>query len=272
MKERNLYALILGVSSGFGKATAIELAKEGYNIYGVHLDMGKRKHEAEDFRKFLEEIGVKARFFNTNAADDEKRKEIIEEIKKEHENANSNEHVLRVLIHSLAFGAIKPFFDKNHEEMLTKRQVEMTMDVMANSLLYWVQDLFKADLLAANSRIFAMTSIGSTRAMQNYGVIGAAKAALEAYIRQIAAELAPYKITANAIHAGLTDTPAAAKIPGFNKMLEVAKDHNPFNRNTLPHDVARAISKLVDENFYWITGDTIHVDGGESIINFIENY
>lgn len=271
MRERNLYALILGVSSGFGKATAIELAKEGYNIYGVHLDMGKKKEEAEEFRKFLEEIGVRAKFFNANAADDEKRAEIIKEIQKEHKEADNNEHVLRVIIHSLAFGAIKPFFNKDHSQMLTKKQVEMTMDVMANSLLYWVQDLFKADLIAANSRIFAMTSIGSTRAMENYGVIGAAKAALESYIRQIAAELAPYKITANAIHAGLTDTPAAAKIPGFDKMLKVAKEHNPFNRNTLPHDVARAISKLVDENFYWITGDTIHVDGGESIINFIEN-
>ena len=270
MKERNLYALILGVSSGFGKASAIELAKEGYNIYGVHLDMGKKKQEAEEFRKFLESIGVRAKFFNKNAADDEKRKEIIEEIKQEHDSSTENEHVLRVLIHSLAFGAIKPFFDKDFENMVTKKQVEMTMDVMANSLLYWVQDMFKADLLAANSRIFAMTSIGSTRAMQNYGTIGVAKAALEAYIRQIATELAPYKITANAIHAGLTDTPAAKKIPGFDKMLESAKEHNPFNRNTLPHDVARAISKLVDENFYWITGDTIHVDGGESILNFIE--
>ncbi|MFW5702324.1 MAG: SDR family oxidoreductase, partial [Bacteroidota bacterium] len=126
-------------------------------------------------------------------------------------------------------------------------------------------------LLAENSRIFALTSIGSTRAMANYGSISAAKAAIEAYIRQIAIELAPYKITANSIQAGLTDTPAARKIPGFHKSLEHAKEHNPFRRNTVPGDVAKAISLLVDEKLYWITGDTIKVDGGESILNFIED-
>jgi enoyl-[acyl-carrier protein] reductase III len=269
MAERNLYALILGVSSGFGRATALELAKLGYNIYGVHLDMGSNKKLAEELRQEIETHGVKAIFFNANAADDGKRAEIMQAIK---ENAAATEnHVLRVVLHSLAFGSIKPFFAKNPENMTTKRQIEMTMDVMANSLLYWCQDLFKERLLAENSRIFGLTSIGSTRAMDNYGAVSAAKAALEAYIRQISVELAPYKITANSILAGLTDTPAARKIPGFDKMLAHAKEHNPFDRNTVPEDVAQAIAMLADEKFYWITGQTLGVDGGENILNFIES-
>lgn len=268
MESNNYFALILGVSSGFGKATASELAKKGYNIYGVHLDMGSNKKLAEDFAAELRQEGVKVKFFNVNAADDTKRAEIIEIIK---EDFNSeNEPRLRVLIHSLAFGAIKAFFNENPDEMASKKQIEMTMDVMANSLLYWTQDLFKERLLAKNSRIFAMTSIGSQRAMEHYGAVSAAKAALEAYIRQIAVELAPYQVTANAILAGLTDTPAARKIPGFDGMLAHAKEHNPFNRNTLPEDVSKAVAMLVDEQFYWINGQTIAVDGGESIINFIE--
>ncbi|MCE5305332.1 MAG: SDR family oxidoreductase [Chloroherpetonaceae bacterium] len=266
--DRQLWALILGVSSGFGKETALELAKNGYNIYGVHLDTGENKAKTEQFRQVLETIGVQAKFFNTNAASDESRKEIINEIKKNQES--DPHHILRVVLHSLAFGAIGPFFDNEKEKMLNKKQIEMTMDVMANSLIYWVQDLIKEGLLAENSRIFAMTSIGSIRAMPNYGAISAAKAALEAYIRQIAVELAPLKITANSIMAGLTDTPAAAKIPGFPNMLKYAREHNPFHRNTVPLDVAKAISLLADEKFYWITGGTIKVDGGESILNFIE--
>jgi enoyl-[acyl-carrier-protein] reductase (NADH) len=268
--NRKLYALILGISSGFGKATALELAKQGYNIFGVHLDLGSNKQRAEEFRQELEVFGITAKFFNANAADDEVRTRIVNEIKNDFNDGK--EHVLRVLIHSLAFGAIKPLFDKNPDNACSKRQIEMTMDVMANSLIYWTQDLFVNNLLAENSRIFTLTSIGSTRAMNNYGAISAAKSALEAYIRQIAIELAPYKITANAILAGLTDTPASNKIPGFTKMLAHAKEHNPFNRNTVPEDVAQAISLLVDEKFYWITGQTLGVDGGESILNFIETH
>ncbi len=269
MVDRNLYALILGVSSGFGRACAIELARIGYNIYGVHLDTGANKEKTEEFRKGLEQLNIKAHFFNVNAADDKKRKEIIEFISEN--KSNHPTHVLRVLIHSLAFGAIRPFFSTEHDQMLNKKQIEMTMDVMSNSLVYWTQDLFKSNLLAENSRIFGLTSVGGSRAMANYGAVSASKAALEAYIRQIAVELAPYKITANAILAGLTDTPAARKIPGFPQMLKHAKQHNPFNRNTVPEDVAQAISLLIDEKFYWITGQTIGVDGGENILNFIES-
>lgn len=265
----NQYALILGVSSGFGKATAIELAKMGFNIYGVHLDFGPNKHKAEELCQYIASLGVKSRFFNANAADDAKRSEIIANIKEDFQNEDNPK--LRVILHSLAFGAIKRFFAESPEDMVNKKQIEMTMDVMANSLVYWVQDLFKERLLGKNARIFAMTSIGSQRAMMNYGAISAAKAALEAYIRQIAVELAPYKVTANAIMAGLTDTPAAQKIPGFARMLEYAREHNPFNRNTVPEDVAKVIAKLSDENFYWINGHTIAVDGGESILNFIEH-
>ncbi len=268
METKNYYALILGVSSGFGKATAFELAKKGYNIYGVHLDMGTNKKKAAEFAEQLRNEGAKVKFFNVNAADDSKRAEIIEYIQNDFKN--EKEPKLRVLLHSLAFGAIRAFFSEDPNDMTTRKHIEMTMDVMANSLLYWTQDLFKEKLLAKNSRIFAMTSIGSERAMEHYGAVSAAKAALEAYIRQIAVELAPYHVTANAIMAGLTDTPAAQKIPGFDLMLAHAKQHNPFNRNTLPEDVSKAIALLVDENFYWINGQTIAVDGGEGIINFIE--
>jgi len=268
MKRTNLYALILGASSGFGKATSLELAKKGYNIFGVHLDIGAAKEQANELKKEIESYGVEVVFYNVNAADDQKRKEIIEYIKEIFKTKEDPK--LRVLLHSLAFGAIKPFFSVDHKEMVSKKQIEMTMDVMANSLVYWVQDLFKEKLLAENSRIFALSSIGSERAMLNYGSISAAKAAIESYIRQIAVELAPYKITANAIMAGLTDKPAAQKIPGFEKMLEFARAHNPFQRNTVPEDVAQAISLLVDEKFYWINGQVIGVDGGESILNFIK--
>lgn len=269
MPKKNYFALILGVSSGFGKATALELARKGYNIYGVHLDMGSKKREAEEFRQELESQGIYARFFNTNAASDKARAKIIDDIKEELDN-REGDNILRVFVHSIAFGTIKRFFHPERDQMVDRKGLEMTMDVMANSFIYWIQDLGYSDLLAENSRLFAMTSIGSERAMGYYGAVSGAKAALEAYVRQIAVELAPLKITCNAIMAGLTDTPAGAKIPGFQNMLDYVREHNPFRRNTVPEDVAQAVAMLTDEKFYWITGQTIPVDGGESILNFVE--
>ncbi|MCX6146178.1 MAG: SDR family NAD(P)-dependent oxidoreductase [Candidatus Kapabacteria bacterium] len=268
MIKKNTYAIVLGASSGFGKATCLELARLGFNIYGVHMDMGSMKAKAEEFRQELEALGVRAVFFNTNAADDKNRMNVIEEIKKD--KANIEDHRLRVLIHSLAFGALKKCVSKDPAEALTRKQIEMTIDVMANSLIYWTQDLFTNGLLANNSRIFAFTSIGSTMAMQSYGAVSAAKAALEAYIRQIAVELAPYGISANSIHAGLTDTPAASKIPGFGSMIKLAKIQNPYLELTTAEDIAKVVGKFVDEDFHWMNGTVIRLDGGEAIYKYFD--
>lgn len=264
----NTYALTLGCSSGFGKATSLELAKAGYNIYGVHFDRGSAKTAAEEFRQELESHGVKATFFNTNAAGDQNRAEVIEAIK---QNAAETEgHELRVLVHSLAFGALKPFItkDKDQSNALSRKQVEMTMDVMANSLIYWVQDIYYNDLLANNSRIMGFSSIGAFKNMLGYGAVSAAKAALESYMRQLSIELAHTGTTCNSIFAGLTETPAASKIPGYDKMVHYGKISNPFGRLTTAVDVAKVVKMIADPECNWINGETITVDGGDSIYEF----
>ena len=111
-----------------------------------------------------------------------------------------------------------------------------------------------------------MTSAGGSRAVPNYGAVAAAKAAIEAHIRQLALELAPAGITANAILAGVTDTPSLRQIPGHEKMIELARLRNPHRRLTTPDDVARCIAALCHPATYWMTGNTIHVDGGENIV------
>ncbi len=265
MAKTNDYALILGVSSGFGEAVALELASRGINIFGVHMDTGAGKERAESIKSEIEKFGVDVTFFNTNAADDTLRKKVISEIDKEIKNKKG---FLKVVLHSLAFGSMTYFINKEKPEtMITRKQIEMTLNVMANSLVYWTQDLFLADLLVKNSRIFTMTSIGSERVWKHYGAVSAAKAALESYVRQLAVELAPFGITVNALMAGVTDTPAARKIPGIAPMLETAKHLNPFNENTHVIDIAKALATLMSEDTYWITGQTIQVDGGEGIIN-----
>jgi enoyl-[acyl-carrier-protein] reductase (NADH) len=120
--------------------------------------------------------------------------------------------------------------------------------------------------MGRGGRIYAMTSAGSARIFPAYGAVSAAKAALESHIRQLAFELAPLGITVNAIRAGVTDTPAARQIPGYEKMAALATARNPMGRMTTPADVAAAIAVLCQEGTHWITGTVIGVDGGEDIV------
>lgn len=256
------WAVVLGASSGFGGATAVELARNGMDIFGVHLDLRSTLPNA---RRVIDEIrgaGRQAVFFNINAADAAKRAGAVAAMA---EKAAETGSFVRVVLHSLAFGALQKVIADSPKEALSQRQIEMTLDVMANSLIYWVQDLCAKGLLRRGSRIYAMTSEGSTRVIQSYGAVSGAKAALEAHIRQIAYELAPLGITANAIRAGVTDTPALRKIPEGIALLERSTRGNPMGRATTPEDIAKCIVALSDEGTYWMTGNVIGVDGGEGI-------
>jgi enoyl-[acyl-carrier-protein] reductase (NADH) len=145
--------------------------------------------------------------------------------------------------------------------------MEMTQDVMANSLVYWVQDLYRGGFLEAGSRIYAMTSEGSARVVPSYGVVSSAKAALESHCRQLAMELARLDtgITVNAIQAGVTVTPALMKIPEHDEIIAAATGRNPSGRLTTTQDVANAIVALSGDGLDFVTGNIIRVDGGEFV-------
>jgi enoyl-[acyl-carrier protein] reductase III len=260
------WALILGASSGFGGACALELAKAGYSIFGVHLDRQITMPDVKALIKKIEHTKQEAVYFNINAADSIKRNEVLDEIQERlqiHERGT-----VKVLIHSLAFGTLKPFIAKSQEDCISQAQMEMTLDVMANSLVYWTQGLVFRNSLGHGGRIFALTSAGSNSVIPYYGAVSAAKAALEAHIRQLSFELASLNITANAIKAGVTDTPALRKIPGSRRMIDSTKLKNPRGRLTTPEDVAKAIAMLCTEDADWISGNVLGVDGGEDVINF----
>ncbi len=253
------WALILGSSSGFGEATSIRLAQAGMNIFGVHLDRRASMPNVERIQDDIRAAGREAIFFNANAADSETRAMVCAEIRKK-----IGDDKIKVLLHSLAFGTLKPFLGKTREDSVSQKQLEMTLDVMGTSLVYWVQDLFFDGLLGAGSRVFAMTSTGSWQMFPDYGPVGAAKSVLEFYIRALATELSPHGATANAICAGVTDTPALRKIPAAERMLEIARRKNPGRRGTEPKDIANAIVALSRPETQWMTGNVIFVDGGEA--------
>ena len=260
MTEPRKWALILGVSSGFGAATARKLASAGWDILGVHLDRRGTMPAVDALRSELAAQGRRAFFFNGNAASDEFRHETVAAINAVLEAEGGR---IALLMHSLAFGTLIDLVPSDEGKSVNRKQLEMTMDVMANSLVYWTQDIVASGTMGPG-RVFAMTSEGSEKAWPMYGPVAAAKAAMECYVRQLGRELAHRQITVNAIMAGVTETPALAKIPGADSLIAKAVSKNPYNRLTTPNDVASAIVDLARPGTHWINSNVIRIDGGES--------
>ena len=160
-----------------------------------------------------------------------------------------------------------PYISDDPKAAVDRKKMEMTQDVMANSLVYWVQDLYRGGFLENGSKIYAMTSEGSSRVVPSYGVVSSAKAALESHIRQLAMELAQTGkgITANTIRAGVDDDPGADEDPrarhdhrvGHQAEPDRPDDHAAGRRQRHPGAVGRGHD--------FINGEVIGVDGGEFI-------
>ena len=250
------WALILGASSGIGAACAKKLAEAGLNIYGVYLR--KPQSVIHELEEYIKSQNVDVYFHKMNAMNEDKRLEALNNLIKLGK--------VKCFIHSIAFGTLKPMLSKNNEPILDQKNIEMTINVMGSSFVYWSQGLYQSKLLIKGSQIFSMTSSGGRRQWPSYGAVSMAKATLESASRQLAIELASEGIAVNAIQAGVTDTPALRKIPGNEQMIAYANSHNPSGRLTTPVDIADYVALLSKSNNSWMTGNVIRIDGGEDII------
>ena len=264
--ERERWALILGASSGFGEATSLALAGAGYNVCGVHLDRRQGMARVESIKEQIAGHGREALFFNINAADDEQRARVVGELRTRFDARAATKPNVRVMLHSLAFGTLKAFLADEPADAINRKNMDMTLDVMAHSLVYWAQDVWRAGMFAEGSKIYAMTSEGSSRVIRTYGAVSAAKSALESHCRQLAMEFAKLRsgVTVNAIRAGVTMTPALMQIPERDELIAHGQK-NPSGRMTTVNDVAQAIVTLSAGGTHWITGNVIGIDGGELI-------
>ena len=251
------YALILGVSSGIGEACAKELPQNGLNIIGLYMRKPK-----DHIQKLNDEIvghNVTCQLIKMNACNYEAMESLLS-------SDEFKDIRIKVLVHSLAFGSMKSFISNDERKQLNKKNIDMTLDVMSNSIIYWAQSLYSNKLFSKGAQILAMTSSGGRKQWPSYGAISMSKAALESACRQLASELAKQDIAVNAIQAGVTDTPALRKIPGNDNMIEKMLETNPRKRLTTPNDVAQAVAMIGISRDTWMTGNVIRVDGGEDIV------
>ena len=252
------WVLLLGGSTGHGAAIAKRLAKDGYGIIAFHFDRGEAKKIAKTTIADVELLtNGRCHYFNVNAASEQTIEKYVPKIVE-----LTNGEPLKLLLHSIAFGTTTNFFGS---KPVTQRQMDMTVHVMANSLLYWTQSLYNEGLLNNGSRVMGLTSEGNYLAMEGYGPVSVAKVAMEAIIRQIGWELGSIGITANAVQAGVTPTRALTKITeNWENWVENTEKRNPMGRTTKPEDIAGTISMLLKPDADFINCSVIYCDGGES--------
>ncbi len=136
------------------------------------------------------------------------------------------------------------------------------MDVSAYSLIALARGALPLMERRGGGSIVTLTYLGSERVFQNYNVMGVAKAALEASVRYLAADLGPKNIRVNAISAGPIKTLAASGISGFSNILQVYRDRAPLRRTVETSEVADASVFLLGPGGRAITGEVLMVDGG----------
>ena len=253
------YALVIGGSRGLGLATVQKFLSEGIPVIAVHRDFKKDLPEVlEAFQKF-ETFGTPFHAIHRDAI--RKTESIITTIKE----LLGQTGKIGFLVHSIARGNVKPMVSETENASLTPADFAITGEAMAYNLYTWVHSLEREGLFAGDTRIIAFTSEGNKRVIPGYGAVAAAKASLEAIIRQIAVEFAGRGIRANCIQAGVTDTDSLRRIPDSSRLLEASLGRNPFGRLTQPSDVANAVYLLCRPEASWITGNIIKADGGESL-------
>lgn len=241
-------ALVTGSSRGIGKATAIRLAKEGYDIV---INYARSKTKALETAAEIEALGRKALVVKANVGDVEKINYLFSEIKKEFGR-------LDVFVNNAASGVQRPLME------LEESHWDWTMNINSKALLFCAQEAAK--LMDQGGKIVSISSLGSIRYLENYTVVGVSKAALEALTRYLAVELAGKNIIVNAVSGGVVDTEALKHFPNRDELLAEAKQKTPAGRMVEIDDMVNAIMFLLSDGSSMIRGQTIIVDGGVSLL------
>jgi enoyl-[acyl-carrier protein] reductase III len=164
---------------------------------------------------------------------------------------------LDALVHNAATGVIRPALETEPKHW------EWTLNANARALLDLARTV--APQMPAGSSIIGVSSLGSTRVLENYTLVGTSKAALESLVRYLAVELAPSGIRVNAVSAGVVETDALRHFPNREQMLAEGHARTPAGRLVTPDDVANAVAFLCSPEAEMVRGHTLIVDGGYSL-------
>ncbi|MBO0601705.1 enoyl-[acyl-carrier-protein] reductase FabL [Sporosarcina sp. E16_3] len=244
----NKVAMVTGSSRGLGKALAIELAKQGYDIV---VNYARSRSAAEETVKEIEALGRRAIMIRANVGDVKKLRTMFEQVKEEFGR-------LDVFVSNAASGVLRPIME------LEETHWDWTMNINAKAMLFGAQEA--ARLMDKGGKILGVSSLGSIRYLENYTTVGVSKAAIESLTRYLAVELAPLGIAVNTVSGGALDTEALKHFPNRDELLEDARINTPAGRMVEIDDMVKAAMFLISADSDMIRGQTIIVDGGRSIL------
>lgn len=241
------HALVTGAARGFGRAIAIRLAGEGAT---VAVNYRRSKSDAQAVVDEITASGGKAIALRADVGDDEALDRMFAEIRTQLGH-------LDIVVSNAAFGIPGAVMES------TRKYWDLTMSNSAYSLPALAQRAVPL-MPEGWGRIISMTSHGGQKALEAYGLMGAAKGALESLTRALAIELAPMGILVNGVLAGVSDTKSLRSIPDAEKLLEHVKGRTPLGRLVTPEDIADVVAFLCSDQARMICGQFITVDGGMS--------
>jgi enoyl-[acyl-carrier protein] reductase III len=234
---------VTGGSRGIGRAIALRFASLG--AARVAIGYLRSDAAAEATAAELKQAGADPVLVRGNVASERVAAEV------------GDLGPLDVLVHSAATGVIRPALEAEDKHW------DWTHAANARAMLSLARAA--APSMPAGSSIVAVSSLGSTRVLENYALVGTSKAALEALVRYLAVELGPLGIRVNAVSGGVVETDALDHFPNRERMLELGA-RNAAGRLVRPDDVAAAVAFLCSPDAEMIRGQILVIDGGWSLV------
>ena len=236
--------LVTGGTRGIGKAIALRLVSLGAKR--VALGYLRNDSAAEQAAEEVRAAGAEPLLVRGNVASER----VVAEF--------ATHGPFAAVVHNAATGVIRAALETEDKHW------DWTLGANARALLSLARAC--APDMEPGSSIVGVSSLGSTRVLENYVLVGTSKAALESVVRYLAVELAPRGIRVNAVSAGVVETEALDHFPNREQMLGAARERTPAGRMVEPDDVAGAVAYLCSPAADMVRGQTLIVDGGYSLL------
>jgi enoyl-[acyl-carrier protein] reductase III len=243
-------ALVTGGGRGIGRAIALELAGRGAD---VAISYVRHPDEAERTAEQVRALGMAAAVVRGNVADEAHVQRLFAEL------GDRFGH-LDLLINNSASGVNRAAVD------VTPRHWDWTLNVNARGAWLCAQAALPLMRARGGGVIVNISSLGASRVMRDYFLVGVSKAALEAITRYLAVELAPAGVRVNAVSGGLVETDALKSFPWGPGVIDETRQRTPAGRMVEPGDLARVVAFLCTDAAAMIRGQTLIVDGGFSLL------